>query len=56
MLDPLGKVFDVLEPLRMVLDVLEPLGMVLMWLNEGRVFYFLYHSLGSPLIICVKLG
>ena len=46
MLDPLGKVFDVLEPL----------GMVLMCLNKGRVFYFLYCSLGSPLINCVKLG
>ena len=56
MLDPLEKVFDVLEPLRMVLDVLEPLGMVLMYLNEGRVFYFIYRSQGSPLIICVKLG
>ena len=56
MLDPLEKVFDVLKQLGMVLDVLEPLGMVLMCLNEGIVFYFLYFSLGSPLIICVILG
>ena len=61
MLDPLGKVLDVLEPLEMILEVLdppgkvldvhEPLGMILDGVIQGRVFYFLCCLLGSLLII-----